>query len=104
MKISFETLLSIVIVTACIGAVIFSTLIYDDGKNIGKMQSDYKKAEIHYKDISEGKQVGRQSILLYLRETNQIDSIKIDLHRLFTIEDSISVLQHSRIQNFKNQE
>ena len=46
-----------------------------------------------WKAFEEGKNIGRNSIIIYFNETNQFkDNTYIDLKRLFIIEDSLNAL------------
>ena len=43
------------------------------------------------KYMDKGKSVGRNAMIVYISETNQVDTLKIEITRLLAIEDSLSV-------------
>lgn len=56
------------------------------GKDVRTIQSEFEKGYSQPKREA----IGMTATLLYLQETNQIDSISIDLYRLLQIQDSIA--------------
>jgi hypothetical protein len=49
----------------------------------------HSSCELKYESI--GRNVGRNAMLFYLIESNQIDSVKIEIFDLLAIEDSLSL-------------
>lgn len=62
------------------------------GEDIREISDEFNKG---YKP-EKREVIGMTATLIYLQETNQLDSVTIDFHRLLQIQDSV------RIMNVKN--
>lgn len=59
------------------------------GKDVRSITDDFNKG---YKSPEQKREyIGMTATIIYLQETNQLDSVTIDLHRLLQIQDSVSV-------------
>ena len=59
------------------------------GKDVRRISDDFNKG--FKPEQPKREYIGMSATILYLKETNQLDSVTIDLHRLLQIQDSLSV-------------
>jgi hypothetical protein len=59
------------------------------GKDVRKITDDFNKG--FNPEQSKREYIGMTATIIYLQETNQLDSVTIDLHRLLQIQDSLSI-------------
>ena len=77
--------LALVLCVGCDG----TSLSEQIGKDVKSITEDFNKG---YKPTETKREyIGMTATILYLQETNQLDSVTIDLHRLLQIQDSVSV-------------
>tara|TARA_R110001583_G_scaffold10417_12_gene47954 strand:+ start:12446 stop:12688 length:243 start_codon:yes stop_codon:yes gene_type:complete len=77
-----------IVLVLCIVDTSSPSLIEQLGKDIHSIQSDFKKG---YAQLEDRKKIGRDAMIIYLREEKLIDSMRVDLQRLTSIEDSLSI-------------
>jgi hypothetical protein len=78
-------LLALVMCVGCDGTSLSEQL----GKDVRSITDDFNKGFEPKQNKRE--YIGMSATIIYLQETNQLDSVTIDLHRLLQIQDSLSV-------------
>lgn len=84
---------TIFIVILCVGILLFDSCIREN-KTLPDIHEYEENIAYDLKEYNTHKNLGRNAVLIYLIETNQIkDSvISIDIHRLESIEDSLKTM------------
>lgn len=69
--------------------IIIASIGCEDGTIQRQRDRELLSAKLRYLDM--GKSVGRNGMLQYLSETNQLDSVTIDFKDLLEIEDNLTI-------------
>ncbi len=83
------TLLFLTAFIVCVGCTNETSVSEQLGKDLRTTIDDFNKG-FNPKKETKREYIGMGATIIYLKETNQIDSVSIDLHRLLQIQDSLS--------------